>query len=87
MSKFAEVWRLQGVLHAFGAGGSLHKPHTKRIGGTCVPSGKGLCQFMVDTMCAIVAFTWVKVLGGAFLLGSWGGLPWREGNGRQSGWV
>ena len=35
----------------------------KGVAGTCVPSGKGFFQFMVDNMCTFrVAFTWGKIL-------------------------
>ena len=38
------------------------KTHMKRVAGTCVPSGKGFFQFMVENMCPFrVAFSWGKI--------------------------
>ena len=58
------------------------KNHMKRVAGTCVPSGKGFFQFMVDSMCPFrVARTWGKILAGTFWGRGWTCAPW----GRASG--
>ena len=60
-----------------------------KMAGTCVPSGKGFFQFMVDNTCPFrAAFTWGKfwLVFGSWHLRSLGGrLPEAKGMGLRPG--